>query len=492
MMSFDVIVIGAGHSGMTAAALLARQGRKVLVLEASDRTGGMALGLAHVLHGLESEVVTALDLTKHGLEQGPPIPTVALAPETDPLILGQGYDGTVAGPSAEHQRNWQSLRETLSSQAATLRRFVTSVPPQPGSATGPLKAEAAKAALALRRAGKHSLREFLRMALMPAADVLAESDLDPRLAGLLAFDATLGIALGPRSPTSILGLYYRLAGQGRMTSGVAGFLAALESAARSAGCEFRFRMAVRQIMIEDGRAIGVVAHDGAELRAPLVLSAVSPVSTFGRLVGARHLDTGFARSVRAIRTSGNVSRIDLALKRRPKFPGVAEGTTRLVLAPSIDHVERSFNPSKYRELPDAPCFEAVLSATSDDAVSLSISVQNTAYSLKAGWSDGRKTLLTTVLSQLEKLCPGIGDTISSSTVLAPPDIETQWQVPGGHWHHGEWQVDRLFFNRPVFGAADYRTPIDGLFICGAGTHPGGGVNGLSGLNAAREIRRAGR
>lgn len=508
MKSFDTIVIGAGHNGMTAANLLARRGQKVLVLEASQVPGGMATSselapgysipsIAHSLNGLDDKTIAALGLAGAGLRFEPdPLPTVCLLPAADPLVLPNGYAAPIPGMAGGDQKNWQDLLGSLSFQAAILKQFIASTPPQPRERSFQLKAEGLKAALKMKRAGKSELREFLRMVLMPAADVVQEAEIDRRLAGLLSFDATLGIAVGPRSPTSILGLYYRLAtqtGQPRVpVGGMAAAMNAFHQAGVAAGAVFRFGTPVRRIVVDGGKVTGVVTEGGEEIGAATVLSAISPVATFGSLVGSRVMDTGIARDVRSIRTKGNVTKLNLALGLRPTFKGAGNGATRLVFAPSVDDVERAFNPSKYGELPEAPCFEAILSAAGDQSVPagaayLSVSVQNTPYDLRSGWKKGRVALMKSVMTRLEQFSPGIAKAVVAAETLAPPDIEERYHVPGGHWHHGEWQVDRLFFNRPVFGAANYRAPIEGLFICGAGTHPGGGVNGLSGLNAAREI-----
>ncbi|MGB5556805.1 MAG: NAD(P)/FAD-dependent oxidoreductase, partial [Paracoccaceae bacterium] len=458
--------------------------------------------VAHAFGGLDDKLIATLDLQRFGLSfDAKPMPTVCLSATAGPLVLPNGYASPISGMTEEHLKNWQALLRTLSFQASVLKRFIASTPPQPGERSLQLKADGLKAALKMKRAGKDELREFLRMVLMPVADIVDEAQIDPRLAGLLSFDATLGIAVGPRSPTSILGLYYRLAtetGLPRVPSGgVSAVMDAFHKAAMASGATFRFGTPVQRIMVDGGKVIGVVTASGEEIRASRILSAISPVATFGTLVGPRLLDAGFARDIRNIRTKGNVTKLNLALQKRPPFDGAGSGTTRLVYAPSVDEVERSFNPSKYGELPATPCFEAVLSADGDPSVPggasyLSVSVQNTVYDLKIGWKKGRSALMKSVMATLQQFSPGIGETVVASEVMAPPDIEERYHVPGGHWHHGEWQVDRLFFNRPVFGAANYRAPIDGLFICGAGTHPGGGVNGLSGLNAAREMIEAGK
>ncbi len=519
-MSFDTIVIGAGHNGLTTATVLAKSGRRVLVLEASDQVGGMAQtatfapgfqasSVAHVLNRLDPATVRALDLYRHGLSaMDVSVPTIALAAKTAPLILNGGYGEQVLGLDAKKSADWQALRRRLMFQASLLGRFIPEIPVQPGAASFAQKWPAIKAALRLKLAGKDEMRQFMRMILMAAADVADEDITDDRLLGLLAFDATLGIHLGPRSPSSMLGLYNRLAGQaaglrgGQIVpkGGMGAVMQAFLSAAEGAGVTLRTGAKVGRITVEEGHATGVELTGGETIAAREVVSAIHPMTTFLDLVGPSELDTGFVRDIRSIRSKGNVTRINLALSRPPELDGVAahQMTARFVAAPSIDHVERAFNPSKYGELAKAPCFEFTLPSASDPsmapdgAATLSIAVSNTPYSLKGGWKRGEKTLLKSVLEQLDTLSPGLSASVQASEILTPPAIEARFNVPGGHWHHGEFQVDRLYGLRPVFGAAHYRAPVAGLFLTGAGTHPGGGVSGAAGLNAAKAVLEAGK
>jgi phytoene dehydrogenase-like protein len=389
-------------------------------------------------------------------------------------------------------------------QSSLLRRFINSTPIQPGGVEWSTRVLAAKAALKLKLAGTEELRQFFRMALMCVADVADEALTDNRLMGLLSFDATLGIHLGPRSPTSLLGLYYRLSGETNgkpgaqlvPDGGMGAVIEAFQRAADNAGVTLRTGCEVGKILIDNGRAVGITTTAGEEFRTPCVMSAVSPTATFLQLVGPRELGTGFVRDIRTIRANGNVSRLNLALDRPPEIIGLQPDLrrARMVYAPSIDHVERGFNPSKYGEFSDALCFELIVPSESDagmappGAATASISIQNTPYHLKAGWDTAsRERLQGTLVRQLERLAPGIGSSIIASELLTPVDIEAEFRAPGGHWHHGELQVDRMYSLRPVFGAANYRCPVDGLYLCGAGTHPGGGVCGASGLNAARQV-----
>jgi len=512
MKSFDVIVIGAGHNGMTAAAVLAKSGRQVLVVEAADTVGGMARTtelapgfrvspVAHILNKLDKRVIRALDLHKHGLEHRlSAAQTVCLSGDGDHLILGGIYGEKVDGlPETEHTA-WSELRARLMFQSSLLARFNSETPMQPHAAGKMQKFNVLKAALRLKLAGRAELQEFLRMALMCVADVADETLEDDRLKGLLSFDATLGVHLGPRSPTSLLGLYHRLAGEAHGSQivpkgGMGAVMRAFHVAAKAFGASFEMSAKVARIIVENGIAKGVTTTNGTTYRAPCVVSAINPVTTFLELVEPRNLGTGFVRDIRTIRCKGNVSRLNLALDRVPEFTGLETTnlSARMVWAASVDEVERNFNPSKYGELPAAPTFEIILPSASDKtmapdgAATMSIAIQNTPYDLKEGWKVGKKRLQKSIMTQLEKLAPGISKSVLTSDLLSPVDIEGHFNTLGGHWHHGELQVDRLYALRPVFGAAHYRAPIGGLYICGAGTHPGGGISGASGLNAAREV-----
>jgi phytoene dehydrogenase-like protein len=507
MKSYDVIVIGAGHNGMVAAARLAKSGRSVLVLEASARHGGLAASgefapgftgcaLAHRVDGLSADLVRGLELEKHGFNTKGAAPNVtSIAADRDALTLSGMYDP--AGPElgAMEREGLGELRARLLFQSSLLQRFLQFIPPQEDSFPLSAKSAIAKAAFDLKRAGKTELQEFLRMALMCVADIADEHLNDDRIKGLLAFDGTLGVHLGPRSPTSILGLYLKMAHMQTAMSGsqicsanhTTQLIDAIHASAINAGAEFQFGAGVREIVVENGAAIGVVASDNRLHKAGSVLSAVHPKTTFLNLVGARHLDTGFARDIASIRSKGNVSKLNLVLDREPDFSGIKSliGMGRMVHAPSIDHIERNFNPSKYGELPENPCYEFGAERGDKDTVYLSILIQNTPFELKQGWEKGGAKLQKSVLESLEQMAPGIAKAVIASRLFSPADVADQFHVPGGHWHHGELQIDRLFSLRPVFGAGNYRTPIDGLYICGAGTHPGGGINGISGMNASK-------
>lgn len=513
---FDAIVIGGGHNGLACAASLGRTGRKVLVLEAGEAFGGGAVtrefapgfrtsGLAHVVNRLHPEMVAGLDLQKHGLTfADTPPPSVALSATGNPLVLAGAYGERLEGEIADaDRRGWSELRALLLRHADVLKPFLSRRPPELGAMPFSQITSLGSAALALRRLGKEDMREFLRMVLMNVADVLDEYLTDERLKGLIAFDATLGAHLGPRSPTSLLGLHYRLTGE---TGGVAGAQAlptggmgavadALGKAAEAAGCVLKASAGVARILVEKGRATGVVLAGGEEIRARTIVSAINPVSTFLDLVGTRHIDTGFVRRLGHIRMKGDAAKLHLALDAPPRFAGLSDQAHRgrLVIAPSMDHVENAFNPAKYGAFSPDPVMEITLPSFSDASLApsgacvLSAVVQYAPYDLREGWEAGKPKFQAAIMDVLERHAPGLGARVRHSELLTPADIEARFRMPGGHWHHGELQVDQMLMNRPVHGADGYDTPIEGLFLGGAGSHPGGGISGAPGWNAAKRV-----
>jgi len=504
----------------------------VLVLEAAGEVGGAArteeffpgfrASTAHVLNRLHPDVVKTLELEKHGLDlsRGTPtpnpsplwggvrgggnvVPSIALSRDDNPMVLHGAYGETLSGASAAEQAAWKELRAQLLRYAGILKPLLGNRPPDLGGLPLSEKILLGKTALSLKRLGKEDMRDFLRVLLMNVADLADEQLTDDRLKGLLAFDAVLGSHLGPRSPTSLLGLYYRLTGE---TGGVAGaqmvpkggmgaIVAAIRAAAEKAGVTIRTATPVAQIIVEKGRAVGVTLGGGEEIRARTIVSAINPATTFFDLVGAQKLDTGFVRKVKNIRMKGDAAKLHLALGRTPEFSGVdaAGHKGRLVIAPSTDHVERAFNSSKYGEFSPEPVMEIVLPSLADPSLApdgacvLSAVVQYAPYALKEGWEAGKPKFLAAIMAQLEIYAPGIGKSVLHAELLTPADIETRYGMPGGHWHHGELQADQMLVSRPVSGWSGYDTPLDGLYLAGAGSHPGGGVSGAPGLNAARRI-----
>jgi phytoene dehydrogenase-like protein len=271
--------------------------------------------------------------------------------------------------------------------------------------------------------------------------------------------------------------------------------AALASAVQAKGVEIRTSAAVARILVEGDRAVGVTLTGGEDVRAPIVVSAANPRTTFLDLLGPAYLDTGFVRRIQHIRMRGNAAKLHLALDAPPEFTGLAAARLagRLVIAPSIDYIETAFNPAKYGEFSPAPAMEIVVPSMSDPSLApagrhvLSAVVQYAPSRLDGGWAKGKPAFLKSVLAVLEAYAPGVSKHIVASELLSPADLEERYAMPGGHWHHGELAVDQMLMLRPVPGAAQYETPLPGLYLCGAGSHPGGGIMGAAGMNAAKRI-----
>lgn len=512
---FDVIVIGGGHNGLVAASVLAKAGRKVLLVEADAELGGPAqteeffpgyrASTAHLLNRLHPEVIKELDLARQGLTfaRASLAPTTLLSPDRDPIILFGGWGETIDGDvSASEKQAWIAMRAQLVRYAAILKPFLTKLPP---ALDGMPVSEALSyggAALALKRLGKEDMRDFLRMMLMNVHDVVEEHLSDDRLKGFVGFEAVLGSHLGPRSPTSLLGLYYRLTGEmagaegGQVVpkGGMGAVVVAMCKAAEAAGVTIRTGAAVSRILVKKGRAIGVRLNGGEELRAGAIVSAINPRTTLVDLVGPAELDTGVVRKSQAIRMKGNVAKLHLALSAVPAFRAPREALAgRIVIAPSSEAVERAFNPAKYGEFSPEPVMEIVLPSLTDPSLAsaagcvLSANVQFAPYALKGGWETGKPAFLKAIMAVLERHAPGIGSLVKHAELLTPSDIEVRYRMPGGHWHHGELQVDQMLVNRPFLGAERYAAPVNGLWLAGAGSHPGGGISGVPGLNAARAV-----
>lgn len=513
MTSYDAIVIGAGTNGLAAAGRLAKAGRKVLVLESQAVTGGGAQShelapgfkvssVAHALNMLDPRVEKGLDLARHGLSYAARrIATTALSPAGDHLLLEGAYGERLSGTISDRDRSaWSALRAKLMRFAAVLRPLKDRAPPKLKGATNRELVQLAGLGLKVRMLGRDDLRELLRMLLINVADVLNDEIEDERLKGAVAFDAVLGAHLGPRSPNSLALLLNRLASDAAgdpaclalPKGGMGSVAAAMTSAVRAMSVDIETGARVRSLKITDDRATGVILEDGREIGARVVLSAINPRTTFLDLVGPRHLDTETVQRARNIRMRGNTCKLHLALSAVPDFRG-ADITTRLVLAPSVTAVETAFDAVKYGRFAHDPVMEIFIPsafeeghAPSGQAV-LSAAVQYAPYTLRQGWETGRAAFLDRIMATLEVYAPGIKKLVTKAELVTPVDLEERYGFIGGNWHHGELAVEQMLFLRPMIGAAHYDTPLAGLYLAGAGSHPGGGISGASGWNAAEHL-----
>ena len=518
MPSCDVIVIGGGNNGLACATRLQASGRKVLVLEANARPGGAACGwefapgfrtpgLAHLVNMLDPRVETGMALARHGLGFATPsLTSTALAANGQHLVLEGGFGARISGDLGDADReSWTALREQLLSFAAVLAPFRSITPPRLSKGAGNDILKLARLGLGLRMMGKVRFREFLRMLLINVHDVLNDELSDARLKGLVAFDATLGSWLGPRSPNSLILLLNRLAGEAAgeraglafPVGGMEGVAAAMTMAAEAGGVTIRTNARVAGLIVEGDRVTGVTLTSGEEIRARTIISAINPKTTFLDLVGPRHLDAGFVRRIGDQKSRGAAAKLHLALSGLPDFRG-ADAKSRLVIAPSEDAVELAFNPVKYNEVPAEPVMEIVVPSAHDDGFAsagqhvLSAIVQYAPHLPKSGQDAARTEMLANSLAVLEEYAPGIGKLIIKAEILMPYDIEARTGMVDGNWHHGELSVEQMLFLRPLPGTAQHATPLAGLWLAGAGCHPGGGISGAAGWNAAETIIKGGR
>ena len=509
--SSDVLIIGGGTNGLACATRLAQAGRRVTVMEAAAAPGGGAAtvefapcyhvsGLAHLLHALDPRVVAGMDLARHGLAYAAPnLASTALSPDGAHLIM-DGSGAIRGGLDGADLAAWKTLRAQLMAFAGVLAPFKAMAPPRLARGAGNDYLRLAKLGLGVRQLGKADFREFLRMILINVADVLEDDLSDDRLRGLLAFDTVLGAWLGPRSPNSLILLLNRLSGEAAgqraalaLPKGGMGSVAeAMARSAQAAGVQLRTNAGVARITVSGDRASGVVLATGEELSADLVVSAINPRTTFRKLVGPQHLDAGFFTRTDHIRSRGGAAKLHLALKGRPDFQG-ADLTSRLVIAPSIRAVEEAFNAVKYNEVPARSVMEIVLPSAHEPGFApeghhvLSAIVQFAPHAPKAGLKAARAEMLENTLAVLEDHAPGLRALIIHADLLMPQDIEARYGFVGGNWHHGELAVEQMLFLRPLREAAQYETPLPGLWLAGAGSHPGGGISGAAGWNAADRI-----
>lgn len=506
MPSCDAIVIGGGTNGLACAFRLQKSGRKVIVLESHSEVGGAATGrggkvslpLAHLVNKLDQRVETKMNLSAHGLRWlDANLPTTALSSKGNHLALsGAALSGDV---TADEQFAWGVLHERLMRFAKLLAPFKEMPPPRLARQGNNNWRLLAQTVLKLRMMGKPEMREFMRLLLINVHDVLADELTHPLLKGVLAFDATLGSWLGPRSPNSLILLLDRLAGQvggqqGALAlpaGGVASVARAMASSARAAGAEIRTDASVAKIIVADDKATGIVLRGGEEIRAPVIVSAISPKTTILSLVGHEFLDTGFINRIRHQKSRGAAAKLHLRLRAQPDFMG-ADLKSRLVIAPSAEAVELAYNPVKYGEVPEAPVMEIIVPcAFEEGAHVLSAIVQYAPHDPVIGKDKAREAMLANTLGQLERHAPGIGKLVTDAELLMPYDIDERYGMAGGNWHHGELSAEQMLFLRPVPGFARYATPIRNLWLASAGCHPGGGISGAAGWNAAEAILGAG-
>ncbi len=511
---YDTIVIGAGHNGLVCAAYLAQQGQRVLVLEASDTPGGLGAtrefhpgfraSIAHSISHFSRQIAKDLRLESHGFKtMSDPLSTIGLNSDGEHVILHRDSVSGAGDDDADSYRDYARLMQRF---ADVLKPFWLKTMPRIRKGGVAEMMTFAHIGLNLRRIGQKDMREFLRIISLPTRDLMDENFDNDILKAVLSWDGLIGSKMAPRSPNgAVLAMLYRRAGetQGAHTipaGGVGGLIQALCSSATSAGAEIRTGANVRRILIE-GSADGLVANgvqlaDGDRIGADRIVSATDPKRTFLDLVGVENLDIGFTNRIRRLRCDGYVAKLHLALSGLPEFDRLKSPDGRMIIAPTMDTIEFAFDDAKYGECPTRPVIELVIPSVHDASLApagqhvLSAHVMYVPYRLKGGWdSQASDSLCERVIDTIARYAPRLREHIIHRELLTPADLERTYRVTGGHWHHTELAMDQLLMMRPTYEAAQYTTPIPGLYLCGAGCHPGGGIMGGPGHNAAREILR---
>ena len=523
--SYDAIVIGAGHNGLVTAGLLARAGMSVVVLERSGRAGGALATselepgvrvptVAHTVGRLRESVLRDLRLGQHGLELIRPN-VRAFAPQPDGAAITLYADPVRTAEelrpfSKRDAGAYPGFDRKVRALGSWLAWLNVSTPPHLKSPSMNDAVAGLRLAKAFRGLGsKERVREAIRVLPMAAADFVAEAFETPGLRGAIAARAVQYTAMGPWSAGTLAVLLNDsatpdagAAGQTVFARGGPGALAdALTRAAHSFGAEIRTSAEVAQITTSGGRVTGAVLGDGDDYRAPVVASGADPRRTLLGLLDPVVLGPNLSWRAANLRLPGVVSKVNLALSGLPRFTAAAGEDEyrlggRIVVAPSVDYLERAFDASKYGQVSEHPYLEATIQSLSDPSLApegrhvMSVLMQWTPYRLRNGeWSrqSEKDALADTALATLEEYAPGISALVTSRQVITPSDLERDFGLTEGNPFHGEPGLDQFFAWRPLLGHARYRMPVEGLYLCGSGAHPGGGVTGAPGANAAREI-----
>ena len=521
-LSYDAIVIGAGHNGLVTSAYLARAGLSVLVLEQRDRVGGGASSEelfpgfrfdtgAHRAAQLHPGISQDLGLGEHGLKliRSDPAVFVPLL-EGRHLLLGESAStsaDSIRAFSAADADRWSEFKDLTEMVAGFLSALFSVEPPELPEPSRSGMLTLGRMGLGLRKLGRREMEEVIRVLPMSCLELLDEWFESEPLRGVLAGVAVQGGAHGPMAAGTALSLLRRATESGsgspvafvRPGGGVGRLSEALASAARSAGVEIRLDNEVKHVLVQDRRVAGVALEDGTEVSARTVASGAGPGVTLLGLSDPAALDPDFVRALEAVRYRGATAKVHLALGELPRFeslPGSGPHLSGAIsISPSLEYVERASDAAKYGRVSDQPYLEAVIPTVMEPDLApegkhgMSVLVQYAPYHLRDGMWDAAAAdvLADTVVETLGRYAPNLPSSVEARHVLTPAGMEEKWGLQEGSMFQGEMTLDQFFFARPVAGWARYRTPIEGLYLCGAGTHPGGGVTGASGYLAARRI-----
>lgn len=523
----DIIIIGAGHNGLVTAAYLAKAGYKVLVLERRDILGGCCITeelwpgfkvstAAYVNSLLRPEIICDLDLKKYGFEMLPRSPS-SFTPFPDGRYLMMGPDREmtlreIAKFSKKDEEAYPKYEEMLTRVADFIEPLLTQTPPDPFGGLGSLW-KLGKIGMGFRGLGRDTASEAVEILTGAARPILDRWFESQELKATIATDAVIGAFAPPSHPGTAYVLFHHVMGECNGVRGVWGYVRggmgtisnSIASAARSHGAEIRTNADVGRILVADGHVQGVALKDGTEFRAKRVASCADANVTFLKLMDAKELPADFLDQIRRIDYSSATVKINVALDRPPDWKALpSDGKVgpqhhgTMHVCPDLDYIERAYDDAKYGRPARDPMLECTMATALDDTLApsgkhiLSMFVQYAPYHLKGTtWEAEKDRFADRCFDILEEYAPGFKSSVLHRMVIPPPDMERLWGITGGNIMQGSMNLHSMFSFRPAAGYASYRTPVRGLYLCGAATHPGGGVMGACGLNATREIMRDG-
>jgi phytoene dehydrogenase-like protein len=523
--SYDAIVVGSGHNGLTASAYLARAGLSVLVLERRDVVGGCcvteeiapgcrASTTSYIASMLRPEVIRDLELGSHGLRMVPCEPVLQLALAGGVTIP---WWGDIARTAAEIERfskrdaeSFVRVDAQLKKLARYLQPFLLQPPPDIGDRSLPGLFELLKSAMRFRGIGGDGIAQLIRFMTGSLGDFLDQNFESDEVKTLLLANNVYGKHGGPYQNGTALGLLFHLLSggaqhvqgfMGHVIGGMGSITQAMAAAARKRGVEIATSCEVAHVAVRDGRAAGVVLSDGREIAARLVVSNADPKRTLLGLVDAKELPDDFRSAIAGIKMAGPCAKVNLVLSEEPRVEGMPAGAdpgrrALFTLVPSLEFAERCYDTAKLGDIPEEPWVDCVVASNVDASLApagrhvMTCFVQYVPYALRRGtWDEQRELLGDRVVKVIARYAPNVPGSIVARQVLTPLDLERTYALTEGNIFHGDLVLEQMFFMRPVPGWARYRTPVRGLYLCGAGTHPGGGVTGAPGYNAAHQILR---
>ncbi len=523
--TYDAIVVGGGHNGLTAAAYLARAGLSTLVLERREIVGGCcvteeiapgcrASTTSYIASMLRPEVISDLRLRDYGLRMVPCDPAIQV-PFPDGHVVPWWADRERARAefkkiSAKDADTFVEVDDRLKKLARYLQPFFMQPPPEIDTRTVRGWSDLFRVGKKFRGISSDEVSQLISFLTGSLGEFLDHNYESEKIKTMFLANNVYGKHGGPYQPGTAIGLLFHLLSggehelqgfYGHVMGGMGAITQALAASGQKLGVEIRTSSPVAQIDIRDGRARGVVLEDGTEIRARMVLSNADPKRTFLKMVPASELPAEFLHSIRGIKMEGPCAKVNFVLKEEPRFTGTSPDATPLertfyTLVPSLAFAERCYDIAKFGDIPEELWVDCVISSNADASLAppgkhiLTCFVQYVPYHLREGnWDDKRELLGDRVVKKIAEYARNVPGAIEARQVLTPLDLERTYGLTEGNIFHGDLRLEQLFFMRPVSGWSQYRTPIDGLYLCGAGTHPGGGVTGAPGHNAAHQVLR---